>query len=71
MKENLLAAALALSCSCVMPSYSSAQQKPVDAQGHQWWHHAVVGFPTPKLGVLLTSLHSPLPPASGVISMEP
>jgi alpha-glucosidase len=42
MKENLLAAALALSCSCVMPSYSSAQQKPVDAQGHQWWQHAVV-----------------------------
>jgi len=32
---------------------------------------APAGFPMPKLGVLLTSFHSPLPPASGAIPMEP
>ncbi len=29
------------------------------------------GFAIPKVGVLLTSFHKPLPPASGYVPMEP
>ena len=30
-----------------------------------------MGFSTPKVSVLLTSFHKPLPPASGSVPMEP
>jgi hypothetical protein len=32
---------------------------------------ASLGFAMPRVSVLLTSLHKPLPPASGSVPMEP
>jgi alpha-glucosidase len=39
-KRFVVIAALAFLCSLAAPA-SFTQQKPVDAEGHQWWQHAV------------------------------
>jgi alpha-glucosidase len=33
--------ALALTAACLAPSTAICQTRPVDAEGHQWWQHAV------------------------------
>src|SRR5216683_2014039 len=39
-RKRISALALVL-CFCIAGSVGMAQQKPVDAEGHQWWQHAV------------------------------
>jgi len=41
MSKKPAASALLILSLCVVSSFSSAQSKPVDAEGHQWWQHAV------------------------------
>src|ERR1700721_3054076 len=41
MSGRRIAAAAVVLCFCVAGRSGSAQQKAVDAAGHQWWQHAV------------------------------
>jgi alpha-glucosidase len=41
MRRNFSALILALISFVVVPGFGSAQTKAVDAEGHQWWQHAV------------------------------
>jgi alpha-glucosidase len=42
MRQNFGRAASLVMSMCVALSFSMAQEKPVDAEGHAWWQHAVV-----------------------------
>ena len=41
MQKHFAVAALILATVAILPILAGAQKNPVDAEGHQWWQHAV------------------------------
>lgn len=42
MRKRILSVIISIACVLVLASHVQAGGTPVDAQGHFWWHHAVV-----------------------------
>jgi hypothetical protein len=61
----------------VVSAFCFGQEKPVDAERHQWWQHAVLilstgrGVQRDQDSFVLTTLNSPPNAAGDKVSLEP